>query len=187
MLRSRRKAREATLRALYQMEVGRMRVGDAIQDMIENSDLPEDLEEFARQTVQGVHDKQAWLDDKLASLIVEWDFDRIAVVDKNLLRLGAYELFFWPEIPPAVTINEAIEIAKKYSTADSGRFINGVLARVLTDSPKINWDPSEYVAFQEEAAPAEKEPEVEAIGPDTPEAKELSRIGLWRLRSEGDA
>ncbi len=184
MLKSRRKAREAALRALYEMEVGKVRLADALQDLRANSEMPSDLMEFAEELLNGVHDRMALIDDKLSARIRDWDFDRIAPIDRNLMRIAAFELFYCEDIPPAVSINEAVEIAKKYSTAESGKFVNGVLGALLYDSPKANWDASRFAERQEEAAPAEAEPEEERITPDDPQAKELSRIGLWKIREE---
>ena len=184
-MKSRRKAREAALRALYEMEVGKARLADALNSLRANADMPADLVSFAEGLVNGVHDKQSFLDDKLGSMVREWDFDRVAPVDRNLMRIAAYELYFIDDMPPAVSINEAIEIAKKYSTAESGKFINGVLARVLEDSPKVNWDPSLHRDKHEEPAAPEPEPEEEKIQPD--EAKELSRIGMWKIKEDSES
>jgi len=180
VLKSRRKAREAALRTLYEMEVGKARLPDALASLHSNTDLPADLASFADQLVNGVHDKQSFLDDKLSSMVREWDFDRVAPIDRNLMRIAAYELYFIEDMPPAVSINEAIEIAKKYSTAESGKFINGVLARVMQDSPKVNWDPSLHADKHEEPTAADPEPEEEKIQPE--DAKELSKIGMWKIR-----
>jgi N utilization substance protein B len=186
MRKSRRKARESALRALYEMEIGKVRVGDALEEMTGNAELNPDLMQFANQLVAGVHEKQAFLDDKLAARIREYQLERIAAVDRNLLRIAAYELYFCDEIPPIVSINEAIELAKKYSTAESGKFVNGVLAHLMEDSPKAHWDPTAHVQEFEETAPSEEQPEVETIEEGTPEAKELARIGLWKTRSRED-
>src|SRR5690349_7281417 len=99
----------------------------------------------------------------LADRIPDYDFNRIAAIDGNILRIAAYELFFEPGIPPAVTINEAIEIAKKYSTAESGKFVNGILGRLLADSPKANWDPASAPAEEIEEPSTEPEYEIEVI------------------------
>ena len=186
MLKSRRKAREAALRALYEMEVGKARLPDALNSLRANADFPPELLSFAELLLNGVHDRQSMLDDKLASMVIEWDFDRLAPVDRNLMRIAAYELYFIDDMPPAVSINEAIEIAKKYSTAESGKFINGVLGRVLLDSPKANWDSAAHADRHEEPGPPEPEPEEEELKPDAPEAKELSKIGLWKIRDRNE-
>ena len=186
MPKSRRKAREAALRALYQMEVGRTQLQASLSEMKANADLSPDLMNFAEELVAGVHSHQAFLDDALASRVQEYDFERVAAVDRNLLRIAAYELYYCPSIPPAVTLNEAIELAKKYSTAESGKFVNGVLAKVLLDSPKARWPEGAKRPEQEEPPEAEPLPEVETIEADSDQLKELSRIGKWQLRSDGE-
>ena len=183
--RSRRQAREAALRALYELEIAKGNVRQAIDDTLANSKLPPELNEFMERLVLGVRDNQAQIDDRLASLILDWDFERIAPVDRNLLRIAAYELFHEPSIPPAVSINEAIEMAKKYSTAESGKFVNGVLGKLLGFTPKANWDAALAIA-EEDLIPEEtvEEVPVETVSEDSPEAQELAKVGLWRVRSE---
>lgn len=186
-VRARRLAREAALRALYQLEITRSLMHDAIRDTTEHSELTPDLQQFMETLVKGVRHHQNELDDKLASLITEWDFDRVAPVDRNLLRIAAFELLHLPDVPPAVSINEAVELAKKYSTAESGKFVNGVLGRLLQDTPKAAWDPS--AAPEEEPLielpEPEPEPEIEEVSEDSPEAEELRKVGLWKIRRQG--
>lgn len=191
MVKRRRKAREAALRALYQLEITREALPTMLPVFLAESKLEPDLEAFAESLIEGVCEHQSEIDDKLISSIAEWDFDRVAAVDRNILRIAAYELFFLPNIPPAATINEAIEIGKKYSTVESGKFINGVLGKVVQLSPKANWNPGDEVLAPEEAGlevlveeepvPDEEEVTLEA---ESDEAKRLARIGGWRLRSE---
>jgi N utilization substance protein B len=92
--------------------------------------VPQNVRDFAEPLVRGVVAKMPEVDAKLRTLADNWDFERLAVVDRNILRLAVYEMLFRPEIPPVVSINEAIEIAKKFSTAESGKFVNGLLDRV---------------------------------------------------------
>ncbi|MBI1756750.1 MAG: transcription antitermination factor NusB, partial [Fimbriimonas ginsengisoli] len=179
--KSRRKSREAALRALYEIEIGRTPIGAAIGQMETEAKLTDDLLEFARSLVEGVRAERPELDRLIAERLEGWDFERLAAVDRNLIRLATYELFHCPTIPPAVTINEAIEIAKKYSTADSGKFVNGVLGRLVLDSPKAEWTPTE--GGHEEAVEPEAEPPVETVEV-TPDQAELAKAGGWTLRSE---
>jgi N utilization substance protein B len=136
--------------------------------------------------VVSIRNGQAALDKLLALIILEYDYSRVAIVDKNVLRIAAYELLHEPSIPPAVTINEAIEISRKFSTIESGKFVNGVLGKLLEQSPKANWDPATAPPEQEEMAPATEPVEVieETIEADSDEAKGLKRIGAWKLKSE---
>ncbi len=182
MARSRRKAREAALRALYQMEIARTIAKEAGEDMKLHSDLPDDLKQFADGLVHHYAIHKALIDEKISSLIKDWDYKRVAVVDRCILRMAAVELFYEPGIPPAVTINEAIEIAKKYSTADSGKFVNGVLGNLLKDSPKANWDPSMETHPEVPDEPEISEPEPVEITEE--EAKDIMKVGLWKVRDE---
>lgn len=187
-VRSRRKAREAALRTLYEVEVGNNWIEDAIREAADSAELDEGLRAYHARVVWGVQRQRETLDQGLAPLIHDYGFDRLAAVDRNLLRIAAYEICFEPSIPPAVTVNEAVEIAKKYSTAESGRFVNGVLAQYLRLSPKAEWkqDSAPPEQLEEPVAAAEEASPVEAVSPDSSEALEARKIGAWRLR-EGEA
>ncbi|MFI5385319.1 MAG: transcription antitermination factor NusB [Fimbriimonadales bacterium] len=185
--KSRRKARIAALQALYKIEIAKSSIAAAVEEMRDHSDLDSELTEYAERLIAGVRNNQATLDERLSRIIQEYDYDRVAVVDKNVLRIAAFELFYEPELPPAVTINEAIEIARKYSTVESGKFVNGVLGKLLEESPKANWNPPPAPKEPIEEVIRDGEPvEVveETIVADSEEAKKLSRIGGWKLRSE---
>ncbi|HEY3780490.1 MAG TPA: transcription antitermination factor NusB [Fimbriimonadaceae bacterium] len=182
MRKTRRVAREAALKALYQIEITKGRINDAVAELKDNTELSGELLTFAEELLTGIYHKLRFLDELLSARIQEYDYDRVAVVDKNLLRIATYELYYCPDIPPAVTINEAIELAKKYSTAESGRFVNGVLGKIILESPKVDWKPVEN-AEPEEMAPPEPEPEEQTLREDEPEAQELSRVGFWKIRT----
>lgn len=190
-LKNRRAAREAALRALYAIEIGKTLLPDAIAELRENADLDEELTAYAVSLVTGVREHLAEIDDLVAARVLEWDYDRLAAVDRNLMRIATYELFHKPDVPPKVTLDEAIELAKKYSTAESGRFVNGVLAKVLESSPKLNWIPPVHDDSEalEEPAPPEPEPEVEEteLQPESAEAKKLQRAGYWGIRKGNDS
>lgn len=86
---------------------------------------------FARSLIVGAYERRNEIDARIASLATGWTMDRQAAVDRNILRLAAYEILYVPDVPASVSINEAIELAKKYSTAESGRFVNGVLGALV--------------------------------------------------------
>ena len=130
----RRKARETALQFLYQLDVGGG--DDPTSEAAEFwSRHPVDLEArtFAEELVVGTKQNQAKIDGLIAQSAEHWDLDRMAAVDRNILRAAVYELLWHPEVPPKVTINEAIEIAKKFGTQESSRFINGVLDRIARE------------------------------------------------------
>ena len=177
MIKSRRKAREAALRALYQMELTKSTARDAGMDMMAHSDLPDDLKLFADNLVRQYAVNKKTIDERLAALMVDWDYKRIAAVDRSLLRVAAAELLYEPTIPPAVTINEAVEISKKYCAAESPKFINGVLGSLLRSSDKANWQGPATAEEPDE----EPEPPVEEV--TETQAEELLKVGLWKVRS----
>lgn len=129
----RRKAREIALRALYALELSQNPLDDIIEDMILGRSEDRVALLFAEQLVRKTVEHLEEFDQKIKEKAINWDFNRIAVLDKLILRMAICEFLYFEDIPPKVTINEAIEIAKKYSTEKSGSFINGILDSVLTD------------------------------------------------------
>jgi N utilization substance protein B len=121
-------ARELALQTLYSVEVGRHEPAQALADVAEGADLGEDRA-FVRDLVLGTLESSEECDSVIVPLLQGWTIERLPTLDRLLLRMGVYELRHRPETPPAVVINEAVELAKKFSTEDSGRFVNGVLDR----------------------------------------------------------
>jgi N utilization substance protein B len=181
-VKSRRKAREAALRALYEVEVGHTAPVEAAQAAATEVNLNPELTAYTVRVVVGVRNMLGQIDNGLARLIRDYDYDRIAAIDRNLLRLAAYELLEEANIPPAVTINEAVTIAKKYSTLESGRFVNGVLAKYLLDTPKANWRGTESPEYAEPDAAEEVEVEEEVVEEGSDEAAMARKFGAWTVR-----
>jgi N utilization substance protein B len=130
----RREAREAAVQFLYQIDTHQPAdLATAEAEFWKQNDAKANVREFATDLLRGTLEKKTEIDAKITSLADNWDFNRLAVVDRNILRLAMYEMLFRPEIPPVVSINEAIEIAKKFSSAESGKFVNGLLDRVKKD------------------------------------------------------
>lgn len=134
---NRRLVRERVMQALYAYEIGRNVGGESVDFMANNLVYPEfrehpELMEFAQSLMRRTFNCSEECDDVIRSLSENWDFHRIAPVDKVLLRMGITELLYFPEIPTKVTINEVIEIAKRYSTDKSSIFINGLLDAALS-------------------------------------------------------
>lgn len=131
----RRLVREKVLQILYAYTMNKESL-DALVDSI-LSDVSEKADkEFANDLVNKVLLNKDILDKKIKERVDNWEMNRIALIDKILLRMGICEILFFPDIPPKVSINEAIEIAKLYSTAGSGKFINGILDAILTELKK---------------------------------------------------
>jgi N utilization substance protein B len=127
----RRKAREIALQFLYQLD--QTGAGDPTPfetDFWKRHPVDEEARAFAASLVRGTKAQQAKIDGMIIESVEHWDLDRMAVVDRNILRMAVYELLCEPAVPAKVAINEAIEIAKKFGTAESSRFINGVLDRI---------------------------------------------------------
>ncbi len=186
-IKSRRKAREAALQGLYRVEIGGEPLEDALRDACEALELSPELRSFAQTLGQGVQTHREAIDGQLAALLQSYDFARLAAIDRNMMRLAAYELIHLPAIPPAVTINEAIEICKRYSTAESGRFVNGVLGKLLEATPKAQWDPATApaeVEIEEPSSEVAEEVEEQVIEAGSDEEKELGKVGAWKIRIE---
>lgn len=132
----RRKAREFALQMLYQYDI-RRDSEHLIEGFWDSKDVPDDIKEFANRIVEGVIKNLSTIDGKIDQSAKNWSIDRMAVVDRNILRMAAYELLFITDIPVKVTINEAIEIAKKYGEEDSSSFVNGILDRILKDHQDV--------------------------------------------------
>ncbi len=133
-IRKRTQAREISFQFLYMLDI---RGNDCCNEMnsyiVEQTD-DEDIIEFSRSLIQGVVDNQEKIDKTIQSSAQNWELNRIATVDRNIMRQAIFELLFRPDIPPKVSINEAIELGKRFSTANSGGFINGILDRVKRDN-----------------------------------------------------
>lgn len=123
----RRQSRESAMQVLYQVDVGKMAVDEALRNTQENFVLAESDFEFASQLVYGTLEKMEELDKTIAGHSREWQLERMAAVDRNILRLAMYEMLYVNDIPPSVSINEAVELAKRFGGKDSGKFINGIL------------------------------------------------------------
>ena len=129
---SRREVRETALQVLFQIDVGSIDPEFALANSIERTDLQDQADiSFLNQLVYGVLDKQSKIDRIICDTSLGWELDRIANVDRNILRLAIYELFYIDDIPARVSINEAIELGKCFGSEDSGKFINGILGKVI--------------------------------------------------------
>lgn len=124
-------AREWAVRILYQIDVGKRDPEEAIQEALAVAELKPQQQEFIRQRVLGaLRYQQEEVDPLIEEFARGWKMERMAVIDRNILRMATYEMLHHPEEPFPVVIDDAVEIAKKYSTAESGRFVNGVLGAI---------------------------------------------------------
>lgn len=132
----RRKARECVLQMLYQFDF----VGGSASSVMESywgvGESEGEVREFADELFSGVVSEVGDIDERISSNSTNWKISRMAAVDKNILRLAVYELLHRDDIPVKVTINEAVEIAKKFGTEESGAFVNGILDNIAKTAVK---------------------------------------------------
>ncbi len=123
----RRQARECALQILFQHDFREIELRAALQAYWEEHDTPEEVRVFAEKLIEGVWRNRTELDTLIEKHSTNWRMDRMPAVDRNILRIATYELLFERDIAANITLNEAIEIAKRFGTEDSGSFVNGVL------------------------------------------------------------
>jgi N utilization substance protein B len=129
----RKKSREFALQVLYQLTIIKQDVTTALAQFQENFLSDGRADDFLKRLVQGVLEHRSELDRLIETYSENWRLDRINLVDRNILRLALFELLYCEEIPPKVTINEAIDLGKRFGSEDSGSFINGILDRIQHD------------------------------------------------------
>lgn len=130
----RRRAREYALQLLFQLDITKNKLNDKqFEGFWKDIKEDNDIKEFADNLVRGTRENIAAIDETIKKATEHWSIDRMAVIDRNILRCATYELLYRTDIPPLVTINEALEISKKYSTEDSASFINGILDKIAKD------------------------------------------------------
>lgn len=127
---SRTRAREVALQLLYGEDLNPRVDRGPIEEFISGRIGDSRVRAFARDLVAGVHTKRSQLDQLISEIAENWKLERMSPVDRNILRLGAYELLF-TDVPPKAAIDEAIKLAKRYGTSQSSQFVNGILDRVL--------------------------------------------------------
>jgi len=137
-MRERRKAREIVLQAAYAKELSGDTITEIEDKIINIADLPEELKIFARHLFEQTMKNKEVLDEHIRIKSENWEFSRIAILDRLILRIAICEFVYFEDIPAKVSISEAIEIAKKFSTKDSGAFVNGILDAILQDQTKMN-------------------------------------------------
>jgi N utilization substance protein B len=128
---SRTKARECALQALYQLDTSGGEPRDVLRGILAHfEEADAETTQFAEQLVRGVRSEQPQIDELIQKSSTHWKLDRMARVDRNILRLGVYELLRRGDVPVRVTLNEAVELGKKYGSEESSAFVNGVLDKI---------------------------------------------------------
>lgn len=130
---TRRHAREWVIQFLFQRDFNVNDLEHALTDFWNTKRLDPPTRQFTEDLIRGVLAYRPKIDDKLQHYAEHWDVKRMNAVDRNVMRLALYEMLYRPDIPPVVSINEAVDIAKMFSSLESGRFVNGILDRARKD------------------------------------------------------
>lgn len=132
-MRVRHRARIAALQALYEIDCSTHDPRLVLERRLEQTELPDAGNEFARELAMGVLDHQERIDAMVGRYAPEWPVDQIAIIDRNILRIAIYEILLGEDTPIKVAINEAVELAKTFGSDSSGRFVNGVLGTLVAE------------------------------------------------------
>ncbi|MCZ6596559.1 MAG: transcription antitermination factor NusB [Planctomycetota bacterium] len=129
-MKKRTRSRELALQFLYMLDLRGPDFLDEAEAYLRGEESEQATREFALHLVRGTAEHLDEINDMIQQVAQNWDIERMAVIDRNVLRMATYELLHCPDIPPKVSLNEAIELGKRYSTQNSGGFINGVLDKI---------------------------------------------------------
>jgi len=126
----RRLSREMGLKALFQVDLVKANIEETLKYTFENGEFSDEVKEFTLLLVKGVMSNLSEIDKAINNYTNNWSLERITNIDRNILRMAIYEILFLKNIPKSVSINEAVELAKKYGTKSSFSFVNGVLGKI---------------------------------------------------------
>lgn len=144
-LGQRRRARECALQMLFQIDLTGSEPSEVFREFWAGQEAGDELREFAERLVEGVNRARRRLDATIVGSLQNWRIERMAVVDRNVLRMAVYEMLYEPDTPAVVVIDEAIEVARRFGTEESGAFINGVLDDVRKRIVRGELPPAEQV------------------------------------------
>lgn len=130
---TRRDAREWAVQLLFELDMNSGDFAERFDNFWQERETDSKTREFAEGLIRGVLDNRGRIDSAIRTYAANWDIHRMAVVDRNILRLALYEIMLRPDIPAVVSINEAVDLAKYFNSVESGRFVNGILDRVRRD------------------------------------------------------
>ena len=133
---SRRKARECALQILFQLEFSPDRLEEILQDYWSTQPVKAEIKEYATWLVEGIRQHRTEIDQTIEKASEHWRLDRMAMVDRNILRMAVFELIFEKTLPPPIIIDEAIEVARKYSGQEAAIFVNGILDGIYKSLPE---------------------------------------------------
>lgn len=129
----RRASRESAMKLLYQLEIQKSDRNEQIEMALDNESLNDNDKNYIKGIVNGVSEKVEFLDSIIEKKAMGWKINRVSKIDLSILRIGIYEILYREDIPYSVSVNEAVELAKKYSNEDAGAFVNGLLAKVTAE------------------------------------------------------
>jgi N utilization substance protein B len=133
----RRKARVTTLQVLYEIDCSSHKVEEVLYRILQESPLPEPTADFARGLINGVIQNKQAIDSEIRRFAPLFPLEQLAAIDRNILRLAIYEILFDSQVPVKVAVNEAVDLAKSFSSDSSPKFINGVLGSVIANSEQL--------------------------------------------------
>jgi N utilization substance protein B len=140
LVSKRRKLREAVVKALFQLDFRPDEFEDILRDTL-NDERIHEVKKDVERYLKRIHENRERIDEVISKYLLNWDFGRVSYIDRSILRLGAYELLYEMDVPIEVTLDEMVEIAKKYGSEESGKFVNGVLDKIAkTEAPKEKFD-----------------------------------------------
>ena len=131
-MRKRSRARESVLQILYQADVTGNTVDNVLNQYWESRERNPEVIEFANEIVRGTSEHLSEIDAIISEHSENWEISKMPIIDRNILRFAIYEILYMDDIPPKVTIDEAVELVKRFSTPNSGKFINGILDKIMT-------------------------------------------------------
>jgi N utilization substance protein B len=143
-LGKRRRSREFALQVLYQLDIAKQDAIRAIAQWKNYFSPKEERDEFVERIVLGVLQHRQKIDRLIGQYSENWRLDRMNIVDRNILRMATFELLYCEEIPPKATLNEAIDLGKRYGSEDSGSFINGILDRIQNEAVRKPIEPRKH-------------------------------------------
>ena len=147
-MRKRTKARELALQMLYELDIRKEPLRPFLDDfwkpyLKNHEDTDSQVKYFANELVKGTIEHLEEIDKIIASYAKNWQLKRMAVIDRNIIRMGSFELLYLKDIPPKVSLNEAIELAKRYGDTESSKFVNGILDRINKEKANKKEDNAE--------------------------------------------
>jgi transcription antitermination factor NusB len=137
-MRKRTQARQLALQILYQIDITHDEPSVSLDNFwrAQTQEIDPTVRQFTSELVEGIQEHHQIIDRKIAEYAQNWELKRMAVVDRNILRQACFEILYRPDIPPKVAINEAIELAKRFSGIEAGKFVNGILDKIRQDVAK---------------------------------------------------